>query len=171
MAGIAEVLHMSIGGAKGLVDRGAFIDPDVLMGRPASPEVIQRLTSGGRLEHVDDLVDVIAGWSHDRIVRYGIEIGRLAEDGSPLMGGAYGRPGGRVAVKRQRSWYRKPRLLLTQAGIADVLKVGKNVIMNAHSRGMIVDPVVEIGHRRFGWSPEDVIPWARQSGYLRGKLS
>lgn len=140
LAAITHVLHLSYSTIRGIVDRGSFIDPDVIVGE-------------------------VRGWSLARVKAYGVETGRIDEHGNKI-GGQAGRPAGQKSTARPAHRRRVPTHYLDYKGVAALTDVSPRGIYSMHRSGRFIDPDVVVGDT-YGWSKERASTFIKQIGRYR----
>lgn len=168
MTGIAGILQMSPHAVSTLIKRGAFIDADVLVGHPATEEVIAKLKDDKPLGSPDDLAGERPGWNVARVLRYGVEVGRIDDDGVLLLERLKSRPIGRQHTRRRAWWTVEPELLLSVAGVAPMWGTMPGAVRLAVIQGRFIPADVQVGKKTQGWKAERVVEFSRQYGHVRG---
>lgn len=115
------------------------------------------------------------GWEPERVLRYGVETGRLAEDGSPAGGwDEAGRPRSRVPdgslpeMRRlvEEKYSGPPKLYLGSSHCSFLYGLSELSVYFLRERGAFIPASVRVGDKFFGWNEEEVIEFGRQTGRL-----
>lgn len=140
---------------------GWIIDPDVVVG-PATdptdpgPDDPAAAPIGGAAKRQE-----VYGWDYDRALAFGIETGRLADDGAIIKANRGGGPLGPPPA----DWRREAVRYLDRYAAAHLLGITFDRIYSAHQRGTFIPAAVYVSGTRFpGWRREDLIRGAMQLG-------
>lgn len=114
------------------------------------------------------------GWSAERVLRYGVDTGRLTEDGQPAGGWDGDKPRNRVAdgslpeMRRlvQEKYSAPPKVYLGSSLCSYVYGLGELAVFFLRDRGAFIPASVRVGEKFLGWDEEQVIKFGRQTGRL-----
>lgn len=114
------------------------------------------------------------GWEPARVLRYGVDVGRLAEDGQPAGGWDGDRPRNRVPdgslphMRRlvEEKYSAPPKVYLGSAHCSFVYGLGELSVFFLRHRGTFFPASVKVGSKFLGWDEEEVIKFGRQTGRL-----
>lgn len=114
------------------------------------------------------------GWDPERVLRYGIETQRLAEDGQPAGGWDGDRPRNRVqdgtlpAMRRlvEEKYSAPPRVYLGSALCSYLYGLTDLAVLALRRRNAFIPASVKVGDRFLGWNEGEVIRFGRQTGRL-----
>lgn len=115
-----------------------------------------------------------SGWKPERVLQYGIDTHRLAEDGQPIGGWDGDRPINRVpdgslpAMRRlvEEKYSSPPRVYLGSAHCSYLYGLQELAVYFLRKRGAFIPAAVQVGTKFFGWDEEEVIRFGRQTGRL-----
>lgn len=134
-----------------------------------------RLEREGARLHPDVLIaPSTSGWREDRVLQYGIDTGRLAEDGQPAGGWDGDRPLNRVpdgsipAMRRlvEEKYSGPTRTYLGSTHCSFLYGLQDLAVYFLRKRGAFIPATVLVGDKFFGWDEEEVIRFGRQTGRL-----
>lgn len=114
------------------------------------------------------------GWEPKRVLQYGIDTGRLDEDGQPAGGWDEGRPRNRVAdgtlpaMRRlvEERYSAPPKIYLGSAHCSFLYGHTDLSVLFLRKRGGFIAAHVLIGDKLLGWDEQEVIKFGRQTGRL-----
>lgn len=114
------------------------------------------------------------GWEDKRVLQYGIDTGRLAEDGQPAGGWDGDRPRNRVVdgslptMRRlvEEKYSAPPKVYLGSALCSFVYGHTDLSVLFLRKRGGFFPADVVIGGKLLGWDELEVIKFGRQTGRL-----
>lgn len=114
------------------------------------------------------------GWDPDRVLRYGVDTGRLHPDGSPAGGwDATGRainraPEGSIPEMRrivEEKYSTPPEVYISPVQCSLLYGLGEINVFFLRRRGTFIPAAVKIG-RDLGWDEKEVIQFGYQTGRL-----
>lgn len=114
------------------------------------------------------------GWDEERVLRYGIDTKRLAEDGQPAGGWDGDKPRNRVedgstpAMRRlvEERYSSPPRLYLGSAHCSYLYGLTDLAVLALRRRGAFIPATVRVGDKFLGWTETEVIKFGKQTGRL-----
>lgn len=114
------------------------------------------------------------GWDAERVLRYGVATGRLAEDGQPAGGWDGDRPRNRVQdgslpeMRRlvEEKYSAPPRVYLGSAHCSYLYGLTDLAVLALRRRGAFIAATVKVGDKFLGWNELEVIKFGRQTGRL-----
>lgn len=117
------------------------------------------------------------GWDDKRVLQYGIDTGRLDENGQPAGGWDQGRPRNRVtdgslpAMRRlvEEKYSAPPKVYLGSALCSFVYGHTDLSVLFLRKRGGFFPADVVIGDKLLGWDEQEVIKFGQQTGRLPKK--
>jgi len=129
---------------------------------------------GARLLPDAVVVPGTLGWDEKRVLQYGIDTGRLAEDGQPAGGWDGDRPRNRVTdgslptMRRlvEERYSAPPKVYLGSALCSYVYGHTDLSVLFLRKRGGFFAANVLIGDKLLGWDEEEVIRFGQQTGRL-----
>jgi predicted DNA-binding transcriptional regulator AlpA len=129
---------------------------------------------GARLLPDGIVVPGTKGWDEERVLQYGIDTGRLDENGQPAGGWDEGRPRNRVqdgslpTMRRlvEDKYSAAPRVYLGSALCSYVYGHTDLSVLFLRKRGGFFAAQVLIGGKLLGWDEAEVIKFGRQTGRL-----
>jgi predicted DNA-binding transcriptional regulator AlpA len=114
------------------------------------------------------------GWLEKRVLEYGIDTGRLDEEGNPAGGWENGRARSRVedgtlpAMRRlvEEKYSAPPKVYLGSAHCSYLYDNTELAVLFLRKRNSFMPAQVAVGSRFFGWDEAEVIRFGRQTGRL-----
>lgn len=114
------------------------------------------------------------GWSEKRVLEYGVDTGRLREDGEPAGGWENGRPVSRVedgtlpAMRRlvEEKYSAPPKVYLGSVHCSYLYDNTELAVLFLRRRNSFMPAQVLVGERALGWDELEVIRFGRQTGRL-----
>lgn len=120
---------------------------------------LRRLDGGVWVLDPDVMIGDVAGWSHDRAVQWGKDIGRLLPDGSVNPA-----PPRRPDSTRDR-WRCHTRRYLSNKECGETLGIGNMSNYFLRRRGSFIPAAVVVGKVQ-GWDENEVLQLGRRTGRL-----
>jgi predicted DNA-binding transcriptional regulator AlpA len=114
------------------------------------------------------------GWDDARVLRYGVETKRLAQDGQPAGGWDGDRPRNRVEdgslpeMRRlvEEKYSAPPRVYLGSAHCSYLYGLTDLAVLALRRRNAFIPASVRVGDKFLGWNELEVIKFGRQTGRL-----